>query len=312
MRFFKLNLLRFGEGGDGSGSAAGEGATSGETSGADIPSSIPERGRKAYAEALKQTSASVKEQKAEANTVKEEAKNSKLSYEDLIKSDEYRDAHHEYMEKTISDRLKKYKGQEESLKSANALLATIATKYGLNPEDTDYMDKLSKAVESDDSYYEKYAEDNDMTPAEARKLVTLERKVKEAEAAKMRQQQEEVQRAQFETVRQNAAKTQAKYPGFDLAKELNNPKFCQILSATNGDTTAAYVTTHYEEIMRGTVANAAQQAQIATANSIASGSKRPMENGLNASAPTNVSVNFSKMSLSELRAWADTQRKMQK
>jgi len=312
MKFFKLNLLRFGEGGDGSGSTAGEGSPSGESTGAEIPSSIPERGREAYLEALKRTSASAAKPKEKVDTAKEDAKPSELTYEDLIKSDKYKDAHHEYMERTISDRLKKYKGQEESLKSANALLATIGVKYGLNPEDKDYMDKLSKAVESDNSYYEKYAEDNDMTPAEARKLVTLERKVREAEAAKERQQREEAQRQQFEVVRQNATRTQQKYPNFDLSRELNDPNFVRILSATNGDTTAAYIATHYDEVMRGQTADAVQKAQIATANSIASGTKRPIENGLSGSVPTSVTVNFKEMSLEQLRAYADQQRRMQK
>lgn len=318
MKLFKLKLLRFGEGGDGSGSATGDGTPSGEQSGesstleAKIPSSIPERGREAYLEALKRTSASEEKPKEKVDTGKDEANESDLTYEELIKSDKYKAAHHDYMEKTISDRLKKYKGQEESLKSAKALLATIGTKYGLNPEDKDYMEKLSKAVESDDSYYEKYAEDNDMTPSEARKFVTLERKVKEAEVAQAQRKEEEAQRAQFEVVRVNAAKTQAKYPGFDLATELNNPNFVRILSSTNGDTTAAYVATHYDEIMRGATATAVQQAQIATANSIASGTKRPIENGIVGSAPTSVTVDFRAMSLDQLRAYADQQRRMKK
>lgn len=315
MRKFILNLLRFGEGGDGgAGSASGEAAPSGENnSGENIPSSIPERGRKLFAEVLKQTSASVKEQPAAVEAEDEKAKEtSKPTYDELIKSEDYKEAHKEYMEKTINDRLKRYKGQEQSLKEAQALLNTIGTRYGLNSEDKDYMAKLTEAINNDDYYYEKYAEENDMTPAEARKIVSLERRVKEAEAERQRIAAEETQRAQFDTIRQNASRTQSLYPGFDLATELQNPKFVGILSATNGDTTAAYVAAHHNDIIKGVVANVAQQTQVATTNAIASGTKRPPENGLSGSAASDVNINFKNMSLAELRAYAEQQRRMQK
>lgn len=311
MRFFKLRLLRFGEGGDGTGSAASEGTTSGETSGEEIPASIPERGRKLYAEVMKQKSASVAEPK-ETVQADEEAKTSKPTYDELIKSDDYKDAHRDYIEKVINDRLKKYKGQEKSLKEASDLLNTIGIKYGLNPEDKDYKAKLAEAIANDDSYYEKYAEDHDMTPSEARRIVSLERRVKQAEEDRARAEAEEAQRAQFEVIRRNAAITQQRYPAFDLATALNDRAFVQILSATNGDTTAAYIATHHDEIIRGVAASAAQQAQIATANTIASGTRRPIESGTAAAQPVSISPNYNAMNLDQIRAFAEEQRRLQR
>lgn len=317
MKNYKLLLLRFGEGGDGAGSAAGEGTASGAESGVDskenpnIPASIPERGRKLFAEVLKENSAAPEEPKTEVKA-EEVAKAPKLTYDEIIKSDDYKDAHKAYMEKAINDRIKKYKGQEKSLKEAMGLLNTIGTKYGLNSEDENYIAKLTEAVANDDSYYEKYAEEHDMTPAEARKIVTLERRVKENEAERARLLEEEQQRAQFEVVRQNAAKTQQLYPGFDLATEINNPAFMRILQSTNGDTTAAYVAVHHSEIMQGVAASAAQQAKIATANTIASGTQRVPENGMVATAPAaSISAfpDFTKMKKEQLEAWADSQRR---
>lgn len=304
-----LQLLRFGEGGDGgSGSASGEATSSGEASGVEIPSSIPERGRKLYAEVMKQRSASVEEPKAEVSD-EVDAKATKPTYDELIKSDDYKEAHREYMEKTINERIKKYKGIEEKLKRSESLLGTIGAKYGLNSEDKDYFDKLSEAIENDDSYYEKYADDHDMTPAEARKIVTLERQVKESEAMLEAQRQEEARQAQFRVVQANAERTKARYPAFDLGTELQNPNFVRILSATNGDTTAAYTAVHHDEILRGVAQSVAQTAKVATANAIASGQNRPVENGVSGAASSDVSINFNKMSLAELRAYADAQRR---
>lgn len=308
MKYF-LSLLRFGEGGDGgSGSASAEGTSSGENSGVEIPSSIPERGRKLYAEVVKQKSASV-EQPKETVEVEETAKESKPTYDELIKSDDYKEAHREYMEKTINDRIKKYKGIEEKLKKSESLLGTIGAKYGLDSDDKDYIDKLTKAIESDDSYYEKYADEHDMTPTEARKIITLERKLKESEARQAAQREEEARQAQFRVVQQNAMKTQAQYPSFDLGTELQNPAFVRILSATNGDTTAAYTAVHHDEILRGVAQSVAQTAKVATTNNIASGQNRPIENGVTGSAPTQVNINFKNMSLQEIRAYAEAQRR---
>lgn len=307
---FDLRLLRFGEGGGdgGSGSATGEATPGGETSGVEIPASIPERGRKLFAEVMKQNSAPAKEQKAAAPAEENAKESSRPTYDELIKSDEYKEAHKEYMERTISDRFKRYKGLEDKLKASESLLATIGAKYGLDSEDKDYLTKLTEAIEQDDSYYEKYADEHDMTPAEARKIVTLERKLKESEERQAAAREEEARQAQFRVIQQNAVKTKNIYPGFDLGAELQNPAFVRILSASNGDTTAAYVATHHGEIMRGVAANVAQQAQIASTNAIAAGVKRPVENGVSGAAPTDVSINFNKMSLAELRAYADAQR----
>ena len=309
MKFY-LKMLRFGEGGDGgNASASGDaGATSGEGSGVDIPSSVPERARKLYAEVFSQKSASVKEQKAEASG-NEGAEHSKPTYDELIKSDDYKQAHHEYMEKALNDRFKKYEGQKERLKAADGLLKTIGMKYGLDSEDKDFMTKLTDAVSKDDTYYERYADDHDMTPAEARHIVELENKVKEQEIAQKKAREEEERQAQFRVVQANSVKTQSMYPSFDLSTELQNPNFVRILSATNGDTTAAYIATHHGEIVNSVAQTVAQQAKEASAKAAASGYNRPIENGIAGTAPTNVEINFSRMSLSELRAYADEQRK---
>lgn len=299
---YRLLLLRFGEGGEGS--AAG--SASGETSGAEIPSSIPERARKLYAETVGNAHP---KSEPKPSTSTEEAKPSKMTYEELIKSEDYKDAHKEYMEKTINDRVKKYKGVESENKTMRNALNTIALKYGIDSASETFMDDLGKAIEADDSYYEKYAYDHDLTPQDARKIVTLERKVHENEVAQQRVAEEEARREQFRQVQMNSEQTKARYANFDLSTELQNPSFVRILQATNGDTTAAYQAVHHDEIIRGVSAQIAEEAKAKTANAIAYNQNRPIENGLNSTAPTNVQINFRDMNLEQLRAYADAQRK---
>ena len=179
-----LNLQLFGEGGDGG--AGGEGAVGGETTGADIPSAIPERARKNYRDAVEKHKPTV--QKDSQTTTEEKPSETKIAYADLIKSDEYKEEHQAYMEKTIGDRLKKYKGVEAQNAQMKGLLETVAAKYGVDSSAEDFLATLTEKVEADDSYYEKYAMEHDISPEEARKVVTLERKVQAIEMQEQERQ----------------------------------------------------------------------------------------------------------------------------
>lgn len=292
-----------GDGGDGASASTGEGI-SGENSN-DVAKSlgIPDRAKKYFEKSQRgQTKTAPKAEESPDDD------NGKPSYEDLIKSDDYKDAHKAYMDKTIGDRLKKYKGMEESYGKANEMLAVIAQKYGVDSTAENFLDALKEKVDADDSYYEDYAMEHDITTAEARKMVTMERQLKEMEARKAMEEQQEKQRQQILILQQNAEKTKAQFPEFNLEAEMQDERFRRMCAVTGGDTTTAYVACHHNEIIYNTARMSAQQAQKATANSIASGAKRPTENGVNPINPSATEVDFKGMSLKELRAYADQQR----
>ena len=315
-----LNLQLFGEGGDGgeggSPSPTGEGLV--DTTGEDkILASIPEKARKYYEKAKAKTpqksetqtpsepQATTEEEKKETNTTE------KIPYAELIKSDDYKDAHKEYMDKTIGDRLKKYKGIEEDLGKHKALLETVANKYGINPTDENFLEVLAEKIEADDSYYEAYAMEHDMTTDEARRIVSMKRKIEQAEAQEEARKKEEQARQQFMVLQQNAEKTKKQFPEFDLTTEMQDEKFRRLCAVNNGDTTAAYMACHWNEIIPNAVHRASEQAKLQTAQAVATNRARPIENGLSSSAPSVVQQNFSNMSLKDLRAWADEQRRKQ-
>lgn len=309
-RLLRLNLQLFGEGGgdggDGSSaSASGEalGVNSGEN---NIPASIPEKAKKYYKKAMEKSPmkpSEVTQPTSEAQATE------KLSYADLIKSDDYREEHKAYMDKTIGDRFKKYKGLEESYGKAKATLDIVANKYGVNPDDENFLEVLNQKIEEDDSYYENYAMEHDISTEEARKIVTMERKVAQIEAQKQEEEKQEQMRQQIMLLRQNAEKTKARFPDFDLDTEMQNEKFRRLCAVNNGDTTSAYMACHWNEIIPAQVQLASRQAQIQTAQAVASNKARPIENGLSSSAPSVVNQNFKGMSLAELRAYADEQRR---
>ena len=305
-----LNLQLFGEGGDGGdgGSAGTIGEGVGEDSGEKIPASIPEKARKYYQQAMEKTSS--KSKKTDTTpTTKESNATEKSPYADLIKSDDYKDEHKAYMDKTLSDRLKKYKGIEENLGKQKALLDVVANKYGVNPDDENFLSVLQEKIDADDSYYENYAMEHDISAEEARRIVTMERKVKQADAQKAEQEKQEQMRQHIMLVRQNAEKTKAQFPDFDLDTAMQDEKFRRLCAATNGDTTAAYTACNYGRLINNAVQVASQKAKAQTVQAVAANKARPMENGLSSSAPSVVQQDFSKMSLAQLRQFAEEQRR---
>ena len=151
--------------------------------------------------------------------------------------------------------------------------------------------------------------EHDVSTEEARKIVTMERKVAQIEAQKAAEAKQEQMRQQIMTLRQNAEKTKAQFPNFDLDAEMQNEKFRRLCAVNNGDTTSAYMACHWNEIIPAQVQMATRQVQEQTAKAVASNQARPIENGMSSAAPSVVQNNFKGMTLKEIRAYADEQRR---
>lgn len=313
-----LNLQLFadggGDGGDGGSASASVGeALGGKESGEkEIPASIPEKAKKYYQKAMEKTKGSTTDAKTNADdnaqTTNGQGTTEKLSYQDLINGD-YKEEHKAYMDKTIGDRLKKYKGMEENLGKHKAILDTVAYKYGVNPDDENFLEALAEKIEADDSYYENYAMQHDISTEEARRIVTMERKAAQYDAQKEQMERQEQMRQQIMVLRQNAEKTKALFPEFDLDTEMQDERFRKLCAATNGDTTAAFKACHHDEIISSTVQRVTKQVQNQTAQAVASNKARPIENGISSTAPSVVQHDFRNMNLQDLRKFAEEERR---
>ena len=311
-----LNLQLFGEGGDGGdGSPASSIGDQGvDNAGESIPASIPEKAKKYYQKAMEKTKVNTKvdsKPSVEAQPTNEQSATEKTSYADLIKSDEYKEEHKAYMDKAIGDRLKRFKGIEEDLGKHKELLEIVANKYGVRPDDENFLEVLHQKIDADDSYYENYAMEHDMTTEEARRIVTMERKVAQADAQKAAMEKQEQMRQQIMLLQKNAEKTKAQFPQFDLDAEMQDEKFRRLCAVNNHDTTAAYMACHYSDIITNQVQMATRQVQAQTAQAVAANKARPIENGLSSSAPSVVTQDFRNMDLKQLRQYAEEQRRKQ-
>ena len=308
----RLNLQLFADGGDGGdgGSDSSAGENVGDISGEDkILASIPEKARKYYPKTTEKTANSTdKASDNKAQPTNEPSTTDKIPYADLIKG-EYKDEHKAYMDKTMGERLKKYKGIEENLGTYKGMLDIVANKYGVNPDDENYLEVLKEKIEADDSYYEDYAMQHNISNEEARKIVTMERKVAQYDALQEQQRKQEQARQQIMVLRQNAERTKAQFPDFDLDIEMQDERFRRLCAVNNGDTTAAYMACHYKDIIPATVQRASRQIQAQTAQAVASNKARPIENGISSTAPSVVQNDFRNMNLQQLRAYAEEQRR---
>lgn len=310
------NLQLFAEGGDG-GASSGEAAA--PTGGDDIPGSIPPRARENYRKAMERSKAQTSVQTEPTVSEVATPTENDISYADLIKSDKYKDEHKAYMEKTIGERLKKYKGLEEKQNKSDAVLGLVAQRYGLDVTSDTFLDDLKGKVESDESTYEQYAMEHDISTEEAKRVMDLERRVAQAEIQRKVEEQMRNEEAQkqaalerFNRLKANAETTKQQFPNFDLETEMKDERFMRLCAVNNDDTTAAYMACHWNDVIRQTAQTASTQAQIQTSNAIASGKNRPIESGLSSSPATIVEQDFSQMDINQIRAYAEQQRRLRR
>lgn len=330
--FYIFDLQLFGEGGDG-GSSGESGAGVSGVSGSseaecavEIPRFVPERAKKNYLKAVEKTRSVRKAAAKESDhplertsddpaATKNEVSAKKLSYSELIKSEEYKADHEAYMKSTIGDRLKKYKGMEDENASARELLASMAERLGVSKDSQTFFEDLKKASSEDESAKRvtEYMSDHDVDEEEARRIVDMETQIREKkrqeevmEKAKAEYQRQKQQEELRKNLFASAEKTRAMFPDFNLDENLKDEKFLRICAVTGGDTTAAYMAANHGKIIQSTAAAAAQKANLQLSNAVAANKKRPTENGLQSAPSSVVETDFSRMNRKELRQyWAD-------
>lgn len=196
-------------------------------------------------------------------------------FEKLIKG-EYKDLYDARVQDTIQKRLK---GTKETVDKYNALSPTLemlARKYGVDASD---VDALNKAIEEDDAYYEEEALEKGITVEQLKSI----RKMEKENAELRRQMREQEARDNADKLyadwMNQAEKARGVYPTFDLATEMQNPQFVNLLKS-NVDVRTAYEVLHKDEIIPAAMQFTAKTVEQKIANNIAAGGKRPVENGM--------------------------------
>lgn len=271
-----LNLQLF----DGEG--AGDGAASAET-GVNTAAAGQMKGRNPLSEVrygkqeeeVQDAAAQEPETIVTTKTAEERA----AEFENLIKGD-YKDLFDSRVQNIVQNRLKSSKAAEEQLNNLRPVLDMLSSKYGVDATD---IQALSKAVESDNSFWEEEAAKQGMTVEQVK------------EVHRMRRENEQFRRAQEELERQkgiqqiqakwNQESEEAKrfYPNFDFSVETQNPDFIDLLKAGVSVKTA-YEVVHKDDIIGGAMQFTAQEVRQKVVNDIQARGKRPTENGVSSQA----------------------------
>ena len=116
-------------------------------------------------------------------------------------------------------------------------------------------------------------------------------------------------RLHMKRVKRGAEETARLYPEFDLRREMRDPLFLKLTVATGGDTTAAYVARHYDEIISGRVRDAEKRGAEAVAASVRSGGGRPKEGALSKGGAVVEKRDPAKLSLGDFKRIRENFRK---
>lgn len=312
MAKFKWFLLQlFADGGTG-GDGGGEGTASGETA-ADAGQQrlrelgVPEgkiRKNRAYKfgnpqaaavrkaepqEQPKQEDAAPAEQKDSQQEAQQSSQ--RMSWDEIVKDPEY----NQELQKLIKARLRESGASRDAMEALGPALELLTKEYGLDPKKPDYK-ALTQKITDDNRFYESKS-------VETGESVETVKKMAQQEAELNRYRQQEAQNLEAQKINQHFARLEqqsealkAKFPGFDLRKELQNPTFARMTSPDSGLTVEdAYYAVHRAEIQSAQAKVVAEQTAKQMANSIRSNSARPDESGSQQGSST-VSFDYSKAS----------------
>lgn len=271
----KMNLQLFADGG----AAGGAAAAGAEGSGVNAPAAGVQTG----VEAAPNTGDGAPA--AEVQKV-----DRKAEFEKLIKG-EYKDLYDARVKEIVHKRLKGPTEAADKYKTLSPALELIAKRYGVDPTD---VKALTAAIEADDDMLEALAMEENMSVADYRKFRVLKQQNQELQRRETERKQQEAAAQQYERWTTQAEEAKRFYPGLDLAVEIQNPAFRDLIQSPYISVRAAYEAVHSDEINAGLLRHATQEAAMQVAASVAANGVRPNENGAGSQAAT-VKIDPSKM-----------------
>lgn len=298
----------------GEGGGAGVGGDAGAAAAGPMPEAeVDERARRDFAETYgyRQPKTKPPEPQTEGmDAASQQEQAQRISFRDLIKSDEYKAEADEYIQGMLRERFKGQRANEARLQEAESLLARFAERYQMNAQDPRSLDlkALSAKLDQDTTGLEDEALEKGMSVETLANLKALERQNAEYRQREEAFRQESEQRQAFAEIARQAAELQKTIPGFDVAAEMrSNPSFARMImpASMRGaglSVEQAYFATHYQDMMAAGMQAAQHRATQQVVNSIRSGS-RPVENGTQSSAAGDApGIDPSKLTREQLRS----------
>lgn len=272
--FLPLELQLFAETGTGGGGDTAAAGATGDTAAAAVPQSKAKN-------PLAEVKYGIQAEERENAPASEQpvAPDRSAEFEKLIKG-EYKDLYDAKVQDTVKRRLKGAQETAERYQQLTPVLEMLGRKYGIRPDRNGAYDiaALNKAIEDDDSYYEKEAQERGLSVEQLRQIRKMERENADLRRQMHEQQTRENASRLYAQWMEQAGQVKSVYPSFRLEAELNNPKFVELLKA-GIDVRSAYEVLHKDEIIPAAMQFTAKTVEQKLANKIAAASQRPAENG---------------------------------
>ena len=273
------DLQLFAEGGPAGGTAAGDGAGG---TGVNAPAAGVQTGVKGNQQTGNPTADGAPVAEVQ-NQTEQPAIDLNAEFDALIKG-KYKDQYNAKMKDTIQKRLKGPSEAAEKYKTLAPALAILAENYGF--EDASDVNALVKAIMGDNSLMQNAAMEHNMDTPEYRDKFLQGLELKEY-------RRREAAQKQYDTWMKQAEAAKLKYPTLDLAAEIQNPQFMELLNS-NIDVANAYLLVHQDDLMYGALQAGVKTGTQKAANAVAANAARPNENGTGQGAAT-VKPDVSKM-----------------
>lgn len=271
-----LTLFDSGAGEGGGADAAPEqgGQTAQKDGGAKGPVAYGKQTKPAGEPSPEEGSSPEEPSREDAPKDKPDGKARREQFDRLIQG-EFRDLFEAKMSKVLearSEEVNQWRGQVDAVAP---VLDLLGRRYGVDPGDPA---AVLKAVEQDDDYWERAAQEAGMNMDQYRAMEKLEREVRQLRREREATLRDEAVGRQVQQWRAEGEKLRETYPGFDLEGECQNPQFVSLLRSGVG-VKAAYEVLHMDEIKNGVAAGAAKATERAVTETIKAKGKRPAENG---------------------------------
>lgn len=255
-----------------------------------------------------------------------------MTYEQLIRSEKYREPHARHVRRIIRDRFKRLDRVDAELSRTREALSVAAGRLGLNTEGDDLAERvISFARDKDGSDKAPFST---ALPASARALphgadasnadtrgnsISEAHKHREADSSHSghsaperdvgAKSREEYAAEQVRALVKNGRSTKNQFPQFDLTEEMRDDGFVRLLLATGGDTTAAYVARHHGELLTGALAAAEARGMSAVESSLKRNRSRPVESPLSGKSTAIIKEDPQSLSLEDFRRIRDDYRR---
>lgn len=291
--FKKLNLRLFGEGGDGAATTASTGesaAPEGETQAIKYVSQrkTKQGDKKADVVYGKQAASSSQDASGSGDikVTSNALEDKKAAFDNLING-EYKDLYTENVQNIINRRFKETKNLESKVSSLQPLVDLLSEKYSVTDGN---VEAIMKAFEDDNDFWYSQAEEAGMTVEQYKNFKKLERENKKLLEVQEQEKQDSFAKQQTENWLREAEAVKSKYPNFDLAAEVQNQQFLNMLKAGT-PVEHAYKVMHFDEIMSAE-RNVTEQAVI---QNIRAKGARPAENGISSQSAFTIKDDVSKL-----------------